>query len=90
MTLYVTVLNFCITVDYLNSVLEAIVDDPMSEERQGRNIAKAAREADVQCFIWSTMPSSLEVSKGQLSTRVYDGNPSSSKFDRNKCLIWCR
>jgi hypothetical protein len=45
----------------------------MSEERQGRNIAMAARDAGVQCFIWSTMPSSTKLSGGRLTTRVYEG-----------------
>jgi hypothetical protein len=45
----------------------------MSEEQQGRNMAMAARDAGVQCFIWSTMPSSIELSGGRLATRVYEG-----------------
>jgi NmrA-like family len=45
----------------------------MSEEQQGRNMAMAARDAGAQCFIWSTMPSSIELSGGRLATRVYEG-----------------
>lgn len=45
----------------------------MSEEQQGRNLAKAARDAGVQCFIWSTMPSSKEISQGRFTTRLYEG-----------------
>lgn len=41
-----------------------IKDDPKSEEQQGKNLADAALANNVQCFIWSTMPSSREISKG--------------------------
>ncbi|KIY02059.1 uncharacterized protein Z520_02197 [Fonsecaea multimorphosa CBS 102226] len=53
----------------------AIIDDPMSEEQQGRNLAKAAHDAGtVECFIWSTMPSSHALSGGKFFTRLYEGN----------------
>ncbi|OAL30871.1 hypothetical protein AYO20_08564 [Fonsecaea nubica] len=52
----------------------AIIDDPMSEEQQGRNLAKAAHDAGtVECFIWSTMPSSHALSGGKFFTRLYEG-----------------
>ncbi|KAH7341219.1 hypothetical protein BKA66DRAFT_555093 [Pyrenochaeta sp. MPI-SDFR-AT-0127] len=50
-----------------------VLDDPMSEEEQGQNIAKAAAEAGVQCFLWSTLPSSHEISGGRFVTRLYEG-----------------
>jgi hypothetical protein len=56
-----------------NSILQGIINDPMSEEQQGRNIAKAIRDAGVQCFMWSTMHSSIELSEGRLASRVYEG-----------------
>lgn len=46
----------------------------MSEETQGQNIVNAAKEAGVQCFIWSTLPSSYEISGGKFMTRLYEGN----------------
>lgn len=45
----------------------------MSEESQGQNIVVAAKEAGVQCFIWSTLPSSHEISGGKFLTRLYEG-----------------
>ena len=52
----------------------------MSEEQQGRNLAKAASDAGVQCFIWSTMPSSEEISQGRFTTRLYEGMKLFSLF----------
>lgn len=45
----------------------------MSEETQGHNIGAAAKEAGVQCFIWSTLLSSYEISGGKFLTRLYEG-----------------
>jgi hypothetical protein len=46
----------------------------MSEEQQGRNLAKAAHDAGtVECFIWSTMPSSHALSGGKFFIRLYEG-----------------
>ncbi|KAH8597489.1 hypothetical protein B0O99DRAFT_684808 [Bisporella sp. PMI_857] len=45
----------------------AVLEDPMSEEKQGENIVRAAVEAGVQCFLWSTLPSSHEISGGKYS-----------------------
>jgi len=53
---------------------QAIIDDPMSEEQQGRNLAKAAHDAGtVEVFIWGTMPSSHALSGGKFFTRLYEG-----------------
>jgi hypothetical protein len=51
------------------------VDDPSSEEEQGRSLAKAAADAGVECFLWSTLPSSYEISGGKFQTRLYEGKP---------------
>jgi len=40
---------------------------------QGKNLVKAASEAGVQCFIWSTLPSSKEISGGKFVSRIYEG-----------------
>ncbi|KAH7095432.1 hypothetical protein FB567DRAFT_623701 [Paraphoma chrysanthemicola] len=60
---------FAVTDFYDTTVLE----DPMSEEKQGQNIVDAASEAGVQCFQWSTLPSSHEISGGRFVTRLYEG-----------------
>ncbi|PVH70622.1 NAD(P)-binding protein [Cadophora sp. DSE1049] len=50
-----------------------VLDDPMSEEKQGKNIVEAAAKAGVECFLWSTLPSSFEISGGEFMTRLYEG-----------------
>lgn len=45
----------------------------MSEETQGQNIVAEAKKAGVECFIWSTLPSSFEISGGKFMTRLYEG-----------------
>lgn len=52
---------------------QTVLDDPMSEEKQGKNIVGAASAAGVQCFLWSTLPSSHEISNGKFVTRLYEG-----------------
>lgn len=59
-----------------------IVDDPFGEERQGKNLAKAACDANVQCYIWSTLPSSREISKGKIETRIYEGKHNVDSYIR--------
>ncbi|KAL1885703.1 hypothetical protein Plec18167_001198 [Paecilomyces lecythidis] len=50
-----------------------ITNDPGSEEQQGKHLAKAALDAGVQCFVWSTLPSSAKLSEGKLVSRIYEG-----------------
>ncbi|KAH9848925.1 NAD-P-binding protein [Lenzites betulinus] len=50
-----------------------IKDDPGSEEQQGRNLVDAALANGVQCFVWSTLPSSHKISGGRLVSRIYEG-----------------
>ncbi|OGE53436.1 hypothetical protein PENARI_c008G05275 [Penicillium arizonense] len=59
-----------------------ILDDPLSEEQQGRNLAKAAAEAGVECFLWSTLPSSSEISGGQFITQLYEGKHNVDAYIR--------
>ena len=54
-------------------MLQEIVNDPYSEEQQGRNLAQAAKDAGVECFVWSTLPSSKQLSGGRVETRIYEG-----------------
>lgn len=55
------------------SNLQAVIDNALSEEEQGRSLAKAAADAGVQCFLWSTLPSSYEISGGRFVTQLYEG-----------------
>jgi hypothetical protein len=64
-------------VTYFSVYFQNILDDPLSEEQQGRNLAKAAAEAGVECFLWSTLPSSSEISGGQFITQLYEGEQKS-------------
>lgn len=50
-----------------------IKDDPSSEEQQGKNLVDAAMAAGVECFIWSTLPSSRQISGGRFVSRIYEG-----------------
>ncbi|RDX49776.1 NAD(P)-binding protein [Lentinus brumalis] len=50
-----------------------IKDDPGSEEHQGKNLVDAALDNAVECFVWSTLPSSEKISGGRLISRVYEG-----------------
>jgi len=50
-----------------------IKDDPGSEEVQGKNLVKASFDAGVQCFIWSSLPSSAQISGGRLVSKIYEG-----------------
>ena len=52
---------------------QKIKDDPGSEERQGKNLVDAALENGVQCFVWSTLPSSNKISGGRFVSRIYEG-----------------
>ncbi|EXJ73884.1 uncharacterized protein A1O5_03646 [Cladophialophora psammophila CBS 110553] len=61
-----------------------IKDDPASEEQQGRNAALAAQRAGVSCFIWSTLPSSVEISKGEVCCEIYEGKHRVDGFIRDE------
>ncbi|KAH9928435.1 uncharacterized protein BXZ73DRAFT_102276 [Epithele typhae] len=50
-----------------------IKDDPGSEERQGKNLVDAALEHGLECFVWSTLPSSDKPSGGRFVSRIYEG-----------------
>lgn len=52
---------------------QKIKDDPSSEERQGKNLVDAALANGVQCFVWSTLPSSHAISRGRLVSQIYEG-----------------
>ncbi|KAI3390467.1 hypothetical protein diail_9567, partial [Diaporthe ilicicola] len=52
----------------------AIKDDPSSEEQQGKNLVDAAIAAGtVECLIWSTLPSSKQISGGRFVSQIYEG-----------------
>lgn len=48
------------------------MNDPASEEQQGRNLVDAALKNDVQCFVWSTLPSSIAISNGKYNSQIYE------------------
>ncbi|KAH8690532.1 NAD(P)-binding protein [Talaromyces proteolyticus] len=50
-----------------------IKDDPGSEEQQGKNLVDASLKEGIQCFVWSTLPSSAKLSGGELVSRIYEG-----------------
>jgi NmrA-like family len=51
---------------------EKIVNDPASEEQQGKNLVDAAKTNGVKCFVWSTLPSSIAISNGKYCSRIYE------------------
>lgn len=64
-----------------------IKDDPSSEEQQGKNLVDAAIAAKVECFLWSTLPSSRQISGGRFVSRIYEGmhvmgNPHNNYISR--------
>ncbi|EMD37098.1 hypothetical protein CERSUDRAFT_115004 [Gelatoporia subvermispora B] len=63
-----------------------IKGDPGSEEQQGKNLVNAALSAGVQCFIWSTLPSSRAISGGRLISRIYEGKYQVDDYIRSKGL----
>lgn len=51
-----------------------IKDDPGSEEQQGKNLVDAAiKTGTVECLLWSTLPSSKQISGGKYVSRIYEG-----------------
>ncbi|KAJ4215731.1 hypothetical protein NW759_009591 [Fusarium solani] len=67
----------------------AVLDDPMSEEKQGQHIVEASVAAGVECFLWSTLPSSREISGGKFVTRLYEGKQSVDAVIRAAGLKGC-
>ncbi|KAI1791732.1 NAD(P)-binding protein [Ganoderma leucocontextum] len=63
-----------------------IKDDPGSEEQQGKNLVDAALENGVRCFVWSTLPSSLQISGGRFVSRIYEGKYHVDDYIREKAL----
>ena len=51
---------------------QAVIAKPALEEEQGRIMARAAKKAAVHCCIWSTLPSSLEFSNGEIDAFIYE------------------
>ncbi|KAI8930864.1 hypothetical protein NX059_011881 [Plenodomus lindquistii] len=67
----------------------AVLEDPMSEEKQGQHIVEASVAAGVECFLWSTLPSSREISGGKFVTRLYEGKQSVDAVIREAGLKGC-
>ncbi|EJF66364.1 NAD(P)-binding protein [Dichomitus squalens LYAD-421 SS1] len=63
-----------------------IKDDPGSEEHQGKNLVDAALDNAVQCFVWSTLPSSNKISGGRFISRIYEGKYHVDDYIREKGL----
>jgi hypothetical protein len=57
---------------FIYPLIQKIVNDPASEEQQGKNLVLAAKEAGVECFVWSTLPSSLAISNGKYCSQIYE------------------
>ena len=66
-----------VTMDLMLKSRQKIKDDPGSEERQGKNLVDAALQNGVQCFVWSTLPSSNKISGGRFVSRIYEGSSTS-------------
>jgi hypothetical protein len=41
----------------------------------------------VLCFIWSTLPSSVEISKGEVNCEIYEGKHRVDKFIRDELKL---
>ncbi|KAJ0108032.1 NAD(P)-binding protein [Diaporthe amygdali] len=66
-----------------------IKDDPSSEEQQGKNLVDAAVAAGtVECLLWSTLPSSKQISGGRFVNMIlrshmkYDPATDTIKFEQ--------
>ncbi|ROV91522.1 hypothetical protein VMCG_09445 [Cytospora schulzeri] len=79
-----------------------VKDDPGSEEQQGRNLVDAAMAAasasaggggsgggTVECFLWSTLPSSRALSGGRFVSRIYEGKYHVDDYIREKGFPAC-
>jgi hypothetical protein len=74
----------CPSLRLLTTTPQKITDDPTSEEQQGRNAAIAAKKARVKCYIFSTLPSSLEISGGRVNCEIYEGKHRVDRFIRDE------
>lgn len=71
----------------IDTLREKIQNDPASEEQQGRNAALAAQQAGISCFIWSTLPSSLQISGGEVCCEIYEGKYRVDSFIRDELKL---
>lgn len=62
----------CNLLSAVNLLLQAVIANPLLEEEHGRIMARAALKAGVECYVWSTLPSSQELTKGEVKARIYD------------------
>jgi hypothetical protein len=63
---------------------EKILNDPASEEQQGRNLVDAAKANGVKCFVWSTLPSSVAISGGKYCSQIYENKYKVDAYMREK------
>ncbi|KAL1858775.1 hypothetical protein Daus18300_009909 [Diaporthe australafricana] len=67
-----------------------IKDDPSSEEQQGKNLVDAAVAAGtVECLIWSTLPSSRQISSGRFVSQIYEGKHHVDDYIRQRNFPAC-
>lgn len=67
-----------------------IKDDPSSEERQGKNLVDAAVAAGtVECLLWSTLPSSKQISGGRFVSQIYEGKHQVDDYIRRQGFPAC-
>ncbi|ETN40386.1 uncharacterized protein HMPREF1541_04663 [Cyphellophora europaea CBS 101466] len=50
----------------------AVIKRPELEEEHGRTMARAASRSGVECYVWSTLPSSKQLTRGEVEARIYD------------------
>lgn len=67
-----------------------IKGDPSSEEQQGKNLVDAAAAAGtVECLLWSTLPSSRQISGGRLISKIYEGKNQVDDYIRTRNFPAC-
>lgn len=67
-----------------------IKDDPGSEEQQGKNMVDAAAAAGtVECLLWSTLPSSKQISGGRFISQIYEGKHRVDDYIRRQNFPAC-
>ena len=55
-----------------SNLYQAVIANHGLEEEQGHMLARTSLEAGVQCFVWSTLPSTKKFSNGELDVFVYE------------------